>query len=86
MLDDLFDGFFKGLFRFIWYFISDVVFGYIIKGPGYVIVRLYTKRQHFDSDAWQVWAWGIAFWLVFGALLVPELMTPSGFFAWLDSE
>ncbi len=68
-MEDIVEFLFKGIFRFIRHIILDLIFEFAIKGPGYLIVRLYTKKNEIDVDGWEVVVWGIVCWVAIGFLV-----------------
>lgn len=71
MIEDVFEGFFKVISRFIGYFLIEIVFELIIKGTGYCIYKLFSDKEP-ASDELAITILGILFWLVisvFGYLI-----------------
>ncbi|MEL7447911.1 MAG: hypothetical protein AAFN78_01810 [Pseudomonadota bacterium] len=61
MLDDLAEG----LFRLLGRLFVEVVVELLIKGPGYLIVRAFSKGS-VDPDGWKAVIVGLLFWLLVG--------------------
>lgn len=53
-----------GLFRFLAQFFVEIVLEVLVKGPGYVICRLFSKNV--DTDGFMIVIVGLLFWLVIG--------------------
>ncbi len=64
-LDDLAEGFLRGLFRFLVNIFVEVVIEILIKGPGYFIVKSCSHRAP-DSDSLRVVLVGVLFWILVG--------------------
>lgn len=54
-----------GVFRFIGSVIADVVFELLIKGPGYLVVKQFSKRSP-NPDGFIVVLVGLLFWAFVG--------------------
>lgn len=65
MIEDVIEGFFRVMGRFVGQFFIEVVFEIIIKGPGYFIVKLFIKGEP-NPDGAAVVITGVLFWLVLG--------------------
>lgn len=48
MIDDLFEPI-KFLIRILIYFIVDIIFEFVFKGPGYLLCRLFSRSTTMDS-------------------------------------
>lgn len=53
-----------GLFRFLAQFFVEIVLEVVVKGPGYLICRLFSKNV--DTDGFMIVIVGCLFWLVIG--------------------
>jgi len=64
-VEELAAGLFHLLGRFLGYFLLEIVFEILIKGPGYLIVKylLGGNKDERDPDGILVLFMGIAFWL-----------------------
>ena len=69
-----------GLLRVIGQFVLEIVLEILIKGPGYVIVRAFRRRESVDPDSAVVILVGILFWvvLIVGGYLAYQYFTGSG--------
>ena len=65
MIEDVVEGIFKIVGRFIVQIFLEIVFEILIKGPGYFISRLLTKHDP-NPDGFAVVIAGILFWVVIG--------------------
>jgi len=54
-----------GIFRILWYFLVEVCFEFVIKVPGYLILK-HVFRYDVDPDGWRAGFTGFLFWLVVG--------------------
>jgi hypothetical protein len=53
-----------GILRFIAQIIVEIFFEILIKGPGYLIVRIFRPRESIDADGAAVILVGVCFWVV----------------------
>ena len=69
-----------GLFEIIAKIVGEFLLEIIVKGPGYVIVRLFTtpKSSEIELDDVLVLAVGIAFWVLIGGGAFFTYMAMSG--------
>ena len=65
MIEDVFEGIFRMIGRFVVYFLFDILFEIVIKGTGHIIYKLFSDK---DPDDLAVTILGIIFWLVLSAL------------------
>jgi hypothetical protein len=65
MIEEVVGGIFKVLGRFIGQFIIEVLFELLLKGPGYLISKQFTKSDP-NPDGFIVLLCGLLFWLVIG--------------------
>lgn len=58
-----------GLFEIVIRVVGEILLEIIVKGPGYIIVRLFTtpKNREVEPDGVLVIAVGVAFWVLIGA-------------------
>jgi len=56
----------SGLLRLLGYLVTDVFVEFIIKGPGYLLCRLFKREVDLDSG-WVVFV-GVIFWACIGGL------------------
>lgn len=63
MIEDVFEGLFKIVGRFIGYIIIEIVFEILIRGTGYFITKLFTKNDP-DSEGLLVVFVGFIFWII----------------------
>jgi hypothetical protein len=63
MIEDVVEGIFKVLGRFLGHFLLEVIFELLIKSPGYFIAKAFTKGSP-DPDGFIAIAFGILFWSV----------------------
>ncbi len=62
-IEELAEGLFKFLGKFLLQFVVEVVLEILIKGPGYLLTRLFLKKNT-DGDGWVTIIVGILFWIV----------------------
>ena len=69
-----------GLFEVIIRVVGEILLEIIVKGPGYVIVRLFNppKSGEVDPDGALAIAVGIAFWVLIGVAAFFTYMVISG--------
>ena len=65
MIEEVAGGVFKVVVRILGHILLEVIFELIVKGPGYLICKLFTKRD-LDPDGFVVVLTGFLFWLVIG--------------------
>ena len=65
MIEDVVEGIFRALGRFIGQMFLEVIFEVLLKGPGYFLSKLFTKDNP-DPDGFVVIITGIVFWFVVG--------------------
>lgn len=65
MIEDVVEGIFKILARFMGQIFIEIIFELLLKGPGYFISKQFTKRDP-DPDGFIVIITGIIFWVVVG--------------------
>ena len=65
MIEEVVGGVFKILGRFLGQIFLEIVFEFLIKGPGYLISKSLSKSNP-DPDGLAVVIFGILFWLVIG--------------------
>lgn len=65
MIEDVVEGVFRVLGRFFGRIFIEIIFELLIKGPGYVIVKIFTKKSP-DPDGTWVAVSGIIFWVIVG--------------------
>lgn len=75
MIEDVFEGIFIIFGRFVGYIIIEILFEIVLKGPGCVIYRLFSKQDP-QADALVVTLLGLIFWVVIGFI---GYMIYSGF-------
>lgn len=63
MIEDVFEGIFRVVGRFIWYFLIDILFEILIKGTGCVIYNLFSNNEPNELVATII---GGLFWLLIG--------------------
>lgn len=54
-----------GIFRMLWYFLVEVCFEFLVKAPGYLILK-HIFGLEVDSDGWRAGFVGFLFWLAVG--------------------
>ena len=67
MIEDVFEGIFKVVGRFIGYIVVEIVFEILIKGTGYFITSFFTKNDP-DPEGLLVIFVGAVFWAIISAL------------------
>ena len=65
MIEDVVEGIFKVLGRFLGYLFLEIIFELLVKGPGYFIAKIFTKNPP-DLDGFIVIVVGILFWSIIG--------------------
>jgi len=65
MIEDAVGGVFKVLARFIGRFFIEIIFELLLKGPGYLICKQFTKSE-LDPDGFLVIFTGFVFWVIVG--------------------
>ena len=65
MIEDVVEGIFRVVGRFIGQIFIEIVFELLIKGPGYFISKVFTKHDP-NPDGFVVVITGILFWVVVG--------------------
>jgi hypothetical protein len=65
MIEDVVEGIFRVLGRFIGQIFIEIIFEILLKGPGYFISKQFTKANP-DPDGFIVVITGIVFWVVLG--------------------
>ncbi|WP_445363333.1 hypothetical protein ACJJIQ_00350 [Microbulbifer sp. ANSA003] len=65
MIEDVVEGIFRVLGRFIGQIFIEIIFEILLKGPGYFISKQFTKRDP-DPDGFIVVITGFVFWVVVG--------------------
>lgn len=68
-MEDIFEVVFKGIFIFLGHILIEVVFELMLKGPGYLIVRMYTPKQKVNFDGAAVIIWGVLFWCLAASMI-----------------
>lgn len=67
-LGDIAVGFFEIVGRFIGQLFIEIILEVLIKGPGYIIVRMFTSpsKKDIDTDGVLVLFSGVIFWVIIG--------------------
>lgn len=77
MIEDIAGGFFKVIGRLFAGIFIEVILEILIKGPGYFIKKLFSKKDP-DPDGIDVALLGILFWLAVGGITFICLSDASG--------
>lgn len=66
-LGDVVAGLFELIGRFFGQVFIEIFLEIIVRGPGYLIARLFSGSKNTDPDGWLALLLGIAFWAVIAA-------------------
>lgn len=77
MIEEVVGGVFKVVVRFLGHILLEIIFELMLKGPGYFICKLFTKRD-LDPDGFVVVLIGFLFWLVIGVGVYSLYSTVGG--------
>ncbi len=63
MIEDVFEGIFRVIARFIGYIVVEIVFEILLKGSGYIILKPFCRHRP-DMEGLAVIVVGALFWII----------------------
>ena len=67
-IEEIAEGLFKFIGRFLLQLFLEVIVELLIKGPGYLLANIFVKNKP-NIDGWITIVFGLIFWLVVGVLV-----------------
>ena len=69
-VEELASDLFSIIGRFFGYLLIDIVLEILVKGVGYLIIKVlpFSKQKEIDPDSFQVVLAGVAFWVLIGVM------------------